>query len=79
MDLSRMLPVVGALLLALPLMWPQGDGDVAAKPMSSVLIYVFSVWLLLVVLAAFFGLAVRRWAPHWIDAPHAPVNDREGH
>lgn len=78
MDLSRMLPVLGGLLLAVPLMWPQRAESPDPMPMSTVLIYVFSVWLLLILLALFFGLAVRRWAHHWIDAPHAPVDDAEG-
>ncbi|MBT8152838.1 hypothetical protein KMP13_02840 [Epibacterium ulvae] len=79
MDLSRMLPVFGALLLMLPLMWSPSGTDAPTWSMSAVLIYVFTTWVGLILLALVFGMAVRRWAYHWIDAPYAPTDDREGH
>ena len=49
-DLIRMLPVIGALLWAVPLLWPTGEnGGVTA---SRALIYVFLVWFGLVVVTA---------------------------
>ncbi len=74
-----MLPVFGTLLLTLPLMWAPRTGEASTWSMSSVLIYVFTVWVGLILLALVFGMAVRRWAYHWIDAPYAPMDDREGH
>ena len=48
-DGLRMLPVLGALLWMIPLLWPRGaDGQSNA----TALIYMFSVWTMLVVLCA---------------------------
>lgn len=83
MDISRMLPVLGALLFILPLMWlPQLSStndaqDQLSWPLSSVLIYVFSTWIVLLLLSVFFGLAVKRWAQHWMDDPK-PTQDTDG-
>ncbi|MCP9481649.1 hypothetical protein NNA36_06695 [Shimia sp. CNT1-13L.2] len=49
-DLIRMMPVIGALLWAVPLLWPTGeDGGVTT---SKALVYVFLVWFGLVVVTA---------------------------
>ena len=49
-DMIRMLPVIGALLWAIPLLWKSGpDGDV---PTSVAIIYLFGVWLGMVLLSA---------------------------
>ncbi len=47
-DASRMLPVLGAVLLLLPLFWERGP-DGARN--SDALIYVFGVWAMLILLA----------------------------
>lgn len=78
MDLSRMMPMFGGFLFVLPLMWSHDADTDHAWSMSSVVVYVFSVWAALVLLSLLFGMAVRRWAYHWIDAPHAPADDLEG-
>ncbi|MCO0612151.1 hypothetical protein M8756_02430 [Lutimaribacter sp. EGI FJ00015] len=48
-DAARLLPVLGAVLFGLPLLWPRGAED-AVRTSSSIL-YVFGVWLILVCLA----------------------------
>ncbi|MQY43024.1 hypothetical protein GG681_10250 [Epibacterium sp. SM1969] len=82
MDISRMLPAFGLLLFVLPLMWlPAPGAEVGAtetsRPLSSVLIYVFSTWVFLVSLSVIFGAAVKRWAQHWMDDPK-PKPDLDG-
>jgi fatty acid desaturase len=49
-DAARVLPVIGALLWLLPLLW--GLGSDAPKTTSSAMMYIFGVWLVLVVLSA---------------------------
>lgn len=70
MDIARLLPVLGALLFAVPLLWPDPDPypapDVpAGMPMSAAITYVFVVWAGLIAAGFAFGLAVKYWAPHW--------------
>ena len=50
MDAVRLLPVLGMLLLMLPLFWPSDPGAAGgdAIPMSTAVIYVFVVWLILI-------------------------------
>lgn len=66
MDIARLAPILGALLFAVPLMWPNGTFD-TSEPVrtSSAMIYVFSVWAALIGFAAAFSVAVRLWAVHW--------------
>ncbi|WP_417475190.1 hypothetical protein [Leisingera sp.] len=69
MDIARLLPVLGALLLALPLLWAEASTHPAARDgvsMSTAIIYVFAVWAGLIVACFAFSLAVQRWAEHWI-------------
>ena len=57
-DTIRILPVIGALLWAVPLLWPTGEeGGVAT---SDAVIFVFVVWFGLVVAGAFLSRAVAR-------------------
>ena len=56
MDALRLLPVLGALLWAVPLMWGgdgagDGAGGEAAVATSRAMLYIFGVWALLAVLA----------------------------
>lgn len=46
-DGARMLPLLGAVLFAIPLAWPRGD----ATGTSDVMIYVFATWVLLVLVS----------------------------
>lgn len=68
MDIARLLPVLGVLLLALPLLWPEASTHPAARggvSMSSAIIYVFAVWIGLIGACFAFSLTVQRWADHW--------------
>ena len=60
-DAARLLPLRAAGLFAVPLLWPQGEDGAAAIPMSSAILYVFAIWAALIVVAALFGFAARRW------------------
>jgi len=63
MDAARLLPLLGAALLAVPLLWPQPASDTVgadgAVPMSAAIAYVFGVWAGLIGLSVLFGLFAR--------------------
>ena len=54
-DAARVLPILGGVLLMLPLLWPRSGADV--PPTSSAMYYVFGCWSLLVVAS----LVLARW------------------
>ncbi|WP_128516619.1 hypothetical protein [Tabrizicola thermarum] len=55
-DAARLLPVLGLLLLILPLLWaPEAQMTLTANDV----IYFFSVWLFLILLAAAFAPGLR--------------------
>jgi hypothetical protein len=56
-DAARLLPVLGLFLLLMPLLWTP-DGRMALS--SGDVIYFFSVWLILIGLAAAFANGLRR-------------------
>jgi hypothetical protein len=41
-------------------------------PLSRAMIYVLSVWAMLILASFVFGLAVRRWADHWTGVNEGP-------
>lgn len=60
-DAARFLPFVGVVLWALPLSWGH---DLAGGQIGSAgLIYIFAVWVLLIVLAAFLASRIRADPP----------------
>ena len=61
-DAARILPVFGAVLMALPLLWPRG-GDAGAPSTSAAMIYVFGCWALLAGVAALLA--------RWLDPGEA--------
>lgn len=67
LDLSRLLPLLGVLMLLIPLLWPDADGleqladDDRPMPMSGAIAYIFAVWAALILGAALFGIGARRW------------------
>ena len=70
MDIARLLPLLGALLFTVPLMWPDPDpypapGTAGLMPMSDAITYIFVIWALLILASFIFGIAVRSWAEHW--------------
>ena len=78
MDIARLLPILGAVLFAVPLMWPDPDpypapGSQGGMRMSSAITYVFLVWAGLIAISLAFAEAVRHWAEHcllmhWVTA-----------
>ncbi len=75
-DVSRVLPLAGAILFALPLLWTDaGTGDAAAPPRTSeVVIYILIVWAGLILAAAVLARLVRPDA----DDPDAAEADAAG-
>ena len=81
MDAARLLPLLGALLFAVPLLWPAPKGAVVAEAgtmadgpgavtMSEAMVYVFGVWAVLIALCALFGIGARYWGQN--DGPPGP-------
>jgi hypothetical protein len=58
-DMARLLPMVGAVLFLIPLIWPQRGDDGGAtgdvQMTSDAIIYVFGTWVVLIALAALVG------------------------
>lgn len=70
MDAARLLPVLGAALFAVPLLWPT-EGENAVR-MSAAITYVFSVWAVLILVSVGFGVAARQGQP---TDPQEPERD----
>lgn len=67
-DVAWVLPVAGAVLVSVPLLWPRTGDDLHQT--SQALTYLFSVWFGLILFAA--GLARLVGA----DRPAAPPDDK---
>lgn len=65
-DLARLLPVIGLVLLMVPLLWDEGSGGM---PTSRAIIWIFGVWVALVAISAW--LASRRLETE-LDSQGAP-------
>lgn len=59
-DAARLLPFLGAALLAVPLLWPDDPSRQQAVPLSSAMFYIFACWVGLIVASLVFGFAARR-------------------
>ena len=51
LDATRLLPIVGLVLLMIPLIWPR-TGELSAIETSTSTTYVFAIWLALIVTGA---------------------------
>ena len=60
-DAARLLPILGCLLLLLPLLWTDGSRRTL---MSAEVLYYFGVWALLVGLAALFAPGLKGGEAH---------------
>lgn len=60
-DLARALPIMGTVLLAIPLLWSNTE-DGAAN--SDAIVYVFVVWVVLILAAAGISRAVKSDPPN---------------
>lgn len=56
-DGARMLPVLGAMLWLIPLLWNRNEG--AATVNGDAMLYLFGVWVLLIILSALISRAMR--------------------
>ncbi len=56
-DAARLLPILAAVLMVLPLMWPRENADESLT--SSGVVYLFGLWALLVVLAFVLSKVLR--------------------
>jgi len=65
MDGSKLLPVLGAVLFLIPLLWLISPASDQSVPASRAYVYVFVVWAFLIAANWVFGLAVGRWADDW--------------
>ena len=57
-DAARLLPVFGALLIFLPVLWAPADGAKAATTTGG--LYLFGIWLALIGAAALLAPGLRR-------------------
>ena len=67
MDAARLLPLLGALLFAVPLLWPgpetaAQDDAASMVAMSDAIIYIFAVWATLILACVAFGVGVKVWS-----------------
>lgn len=62
MDAARLLPILGAALVAIPLLWPSRSAPEGGVPLSSAILYIFTCWALLILISLIFGFAARRMA-----------------
>ncbi|WP_109313379.1 hypothetical protein [Ruegeria sp. AU67] len=60
MDAARLLPILGAALVAIPLLWPSKGASEDGVPLSSAILYIFTCWALLILISLIFGFAARR-------------------
>ena len=67
MDMARLLPVVGAVLFFVPLLWEAGAPG-AAGALAQRAVYLFAVWFGLVAAAAALSRALK---PEDLDDPGA--------
>jgi hypothetical protein len=69
-DAARLLPLLGAALFSVPLLWPTADdagAGITALPTSAAITYLFSIWAALILGNVLFGLFTRGWMR--ADAP----------
>lgn len=59
LDAARLMPLIGAGLFAVPLLWSRGGAETPATPTSAAILYIFSIWAGLIVVNAVFGQLTR--------------------
>ena len=59
-DTIRMVPVLGAVLWAVPLLWPTPEEEGGSVASSDAIIYIFLVWLALVLLGGWCAYRMKR-------------------
>ena len=71
-DAARVLPVAGAILFFIPLLW-KGGGEAGGAQTSFVMMYLFLIWVLLIIVAAILSRFLRADA-----MGEASDSDRDG-
>ena len=56
-DVARMLPIFGAVIWAVPLLWPRAGDDMATTGGAAQ--YIFAVWLVLIILSVIVSRRIR--------------------
>jgi hypothetical protein len=56
-DAAKLVPVLGAVLLTIPLAWQSEGADETSN--ASALVYIFGVWVVLIVLTAVLSNLIR--------------------
>ena len=76
MDAARLMPILGATLWAVPLLWGDGGGDDAGARVSNsnAMVYIFGVWVALVGLTMWVSLRLKDDSA----APPSPGPSRQG-
>lgn len=69
MDAARALPILGAFLFLIPLLWSSDDGGAAATRVGTV--YLFVIWALLIIAAALLARVLKKDDPDG-DTPQEP-------
>ena len=59
-DAARLLPFLGAGLMAVPLLWPDSGRAGEGVALSSAVLYMFCCWGGLIVVSLIFGFAAKR-------------------
>jgi len=72
-DAARLLPVIGGVLMVLPLLWPRGE-EAGAPATSTAMIYIFGVWALLALIAGILSARLDPNAAGDGDAPDFPTD-----
>ncbi len=76
MDAARLLPILGAAMIALPLLWPDESGGDGAVPLSAAMFYIFVCWAVLILISVVFGFAAKRLAAREEQEPEADTWQR---
>ncbi len=61
MDAARLLPILGAVLFLVPLLWPQPDPGAEPMRTSVAFVYVFGIWAALILVSGLISRSARRW------------------
>lgn len=76
MDAARLLPILGAAMIALPLLWPDDGEGAGSVPLSIAMFYIFACWAVLILISVVFGFAARRLAAREEKEPEADTWQR---
>ncbi|WP_299944892.1 hypothetical protein [uncultured Ruegeria sp.] len=75
-DAARLLPFLGAAMLALPLLWPDDSEGAEPLTLSAAMFYIFACWGALILISVVFGIAARRLAARENADPEAETWQR---